>query len=208
MVMEIQDWRRAAPVIRAAMASKRLTQTQIAKQLCVTQGRVSQWFSLKQPDTPSIGYFLQLLKITQVSMAETGVKIPGLPHSFQSGEDFYLFSGRFNERSFVTMGVTTDIDKHEQQLLQSLAGFEPSLALTVESKFAGLAPYLKSVMEQELSREQLNIYPFGPKCFAVQCSYAAQRINEFVERFALEGYCDIYLDDDVIHPDDDVIGPL
>lgn len=206
--MEIQDWRLAAPVIRAAMKSKGFTQTQIAEQLSLSQSRVSQWFSQKQPDKPSIEYFLQLLEITQVSMADTGVQIPGLPHSFQSGEDFYLLRCRWNERPFVTMGVTTDIDKHEQQVLQSLVRFEPYLALTVESKFAGLATYLKSVMEQELSREQLNIYPFGPKCFAVPCSYAAQRIYEFVERFVWGDYCNIYRDDDVIHPYDDVMGPL
>ena len=166
--MEIQDWRLAAPVIRAAMQNKGLTQMQIAEQLSLTQSRVSQWFSQKQPDKPSIEYFLQLLEFTQVSMADTGVQIPGLPHLSKSDEDFYLLSCRCNARSFVRMGVTTDIDKNARQMLQSLSDFEPSLALTVESKCAGLATLLESAMEQQLSCKQLkSINPFGHKCFAV-----------------------------------------
>ena len=200
--MEIQDWSLAAPVIRAAMRSKGLTQTQIAEQLSLSQSRVSQWFSPQQPDTPSIEGFLQLLEITQVSMAETGVQIPGLRHSLRPGEDFYLLSCRTCELSFVAIGVTTDIDRNEQRLLQSLARFEPSLALVVESKRAGLAILLESVLEAELSHDQLkSIDPFGPKCFAVQCRYAAQRIRELAEPFECADHCDIYGYDEVIYPD-------
>ena len=200
--MTYDNFEQIAKRIRLEIAvNDDLSVSELASEIGVSQGRVSQLLSSNRPkDVASLEQQLAMAKYVGLSPVKAGIKVDGFA-SPQEYTGLYVIECRLNDVVFTKVGIAKELDARVLQSLEDFAPYQPEVKLTVEMRVGGFVYALERMISEKFKQERFKQLRRGRESYVV----SALTITDFVLA-ALEpfhDFCEVVVFDESLVDDPD-----
>ena len=195
--MESNNWQQCAALVKQAIRrNPDLSVSNLAAELGMTQGRLSQLLSPNQPDTPSWEQQAALAHALGLKPSKLGMTFSGISASEQSFRGLYIIECKLNEVIFTKVGIAKNLEVRVPQSLEDFGPYHPQLKLTLEMSVGGLVYGLEQMVSRHFSHKRFKGVVTSRECYEVLATEIAAFVLAFIKAETFEDFYELMVYDE------------